>query len=272
MAALPLLLQVFSLLTNLVEERAGLHYRPEDLDLVRDKISLRAESLGFESMLDYYYFLRYDPGGSAELDTLVEALTVHETYFFRELDQLKGLVDILLPRILATGRTARIWCAACATGEEPLTLAMMLEARGMLDKVRILASDVSERALAKARGGRFAGRALRALPEEAIGRWLLPRENGVAVRGDLLEAIEWRRINLLNRAEITALGRFDVILCRNVLIYFSDSTTRAVVGTLSDALEPGGHLLVGAAESLLRYGTSLSCDEHGRAFYYRKVS
>lgn len=271
---MPLLLspQVFAILNPLIEERAGLHYGPSDLDLVRDKISNRAEAAGFDSLLDYYYFLRYDPGGSAELDALVEALVVHETYFFREADQLRVLVQRLLAARLAGDATVRIWCAACATGEEPLTLAMMLADLGLLRRVRILASDISERALGRARTGEFSPRAVRALPEGVEGRWLERQGKAIVVKPELQAAIEWRRVNLLERASVGALGRFDAVLARNVLIYFGDETVRRVVGSLSEALVPGGLLLVGASESLLRYGTSLSCEEHGGAFFYRRVS
>src|SRR4029077_18791643 len=98
---LPLLPQVFTILAALIEERAGLHYRIEDLEILRDKVSTRAEQLGFESLLDYYYYLRYDANGVAELDALIEQLVVHETYFFRELDQLQVLARHLLPGLLA---------------------------------------------------------------------------------------------------------------------------------------------------------------------------
>lgn len=269
--ALPLTPQVFAILNGLIEERAGLKYSPEDLDLVRDKISTRAEAVGFESLLDYYYFLRYDQAGSAELDSLVEALVVHETYFYREADQLEALVGNLLARRFSEDATVRIWCAACATGEEPFTLAMMLANQGLLQRVRIVASDISERALAKARSGEFSLRAVRALPPGVEGRWVERREGRVRISPALLGAIEWRRMNLLDRESIAGLGRFDAVLARNVLIYFGDDTVRRVVSHLSNALVPGGYLLVGASESLLRYGTSLLCEEHGGAFFYRRT-
>ena len=268
---LPLLPQVFAILNSLIEERAGLHYKPDDIELVRDKISARAEAAGFESLLDYYYFLRYDPAGSVELDALVAVLLVHETFFFRERDGLEVLIHRLLARRLGEDATVRIWCAACATGEEPLSLAMMLADMGLLERVRILATDLSERALAKARAGVFTPRSLRAVPAGNEGRWLDRHPDRVVIDPSLVRAIDWRRLNLLDRDAIAGLGRFDAILARNVLIYFADDTVRTVVASLSGALVSGGLLLVGAAESLLRYGTSLACEEHGGAFFYRRT-
>ena len=115
MAALPLSPPVFSILSGLIEARAGLHYSPSDQELLAQKVSERALEAGFDSLLDYYYFLRYDPAGPAALDALIEALTVHETYFFREHEQLRALVDgVIAPRLRA-GQPLRVWSAACST-------------------------------------------------------------------------------------------------------------------------------------------------------------
>jgi chemotaxis protein methyltransferase CheR len=263
--------QVFAILSMLVEERSGIHYELADLDLISDKVGQRVVEKGFESFLDYYYFLKYDAGGSQELDALVETLTVHETYFFREIDQLQVLVDSMLAPAIAAGERPRVWCAACATGEEPLTLAMLLAERSLLASVELVASDISERALARARAGTFGGRSLRALPSDTIGRWLDGTPTQVRVRSALSESIRWERINLVDAAAVAALGSFEIILCRNVLIYFTDETARRVVDTLSRSLRPSGYLLVGVSESLLRFGTSLRCEERGGAFFYQKV-
>jgi chemotaxis protein methyltransferase CheR len=272
MSPLPLSPPVFTILAKVIEDRAGLHYRVDDLQLVRDKISSRAEMLGFESLLDYYYFLRYDPAGPAELDALVEALCVHETYFFREADQINVALRQLLASRFAGDATVRIWCAAAATGEEPLTIAMILADLHLLSRARIIASDVSEKALARARSGVFGPRSMRALPPGIEGRHLYRQDDKVTVDPALLAAIDWRRVNLLDEQSVKQLGRFDVILARNVLIYFADDTVRRVVTSLTDGLVPGGLLLVGASESLLRYGTQLSCEEHGGAFFYRRTT
>src|SRR5687768_10123504 len=118
--------QLFAILSGLVEERVGLHYGPSERDLFLDKVQVRALEVGFDSLLDYYYYLRYDDPNGTELDQLAEALVVHETYFFRELEPLAVAVDDVIGPRVAAGQRARIWSAACATGEEPLTAAMLL--------------------------------------------------------------------------------------------------------------------------------------------------
>lgn len=233
----------------------------------------RLAETGFQSALDYYYFLRYDAGSGEELEALVENLVVQETYFYRELAALEALVErLLVPRIEA-GETLRVWSAACSTGEEPLTLAMMLEARGVLDGVRLMGSDVSERALSKARrGGPYGERAVRLVPEPAKSRWLVSGPDGRYVRPELVGRVDWRRVNLHDPESVRAQvpeRSVDVILCRNVLIYFSDETIVRVVDSLASGLVRGGWVVVGASESLLRFGTLLECEEHGGSFFYR---
>jgi chemotaxis protein methyltransferase CheR len=147
---------------------------------------------------------------------------------------------------------------------------MMLHERGVLNGVSLLATDISQRALERAQRGEHNLRSLRALPSGIEGRYLNVVEGRPQVRADLLAAVDWRRVNLVDAQAVAALGVFDAILCRNVLIYFKDETARRVVDLLSQALVPGGHLLVGTSESLLRFGTALVCEERRGAFFYSK--
>ncbi len=153
--SLPLSPQVFAILSALIEDCTGLHYELRELDLLAERASGRAVERGFESLLDYYYFLRYDPAREAELSLLVEALVVNETYFFREVSPLNVLVRNFLPKLMAQGIRPRVWCAACSTGEEPLTLAMLLDEAGLLERTTIVASDISARTLTHAKNGVF---------------------------------------------------------------------------------------------------------------------
>src|SRR4051794_35312987 len=140
MPALTASAPIFAILSALVEEHAGLHYALADREIFLERVSPRAIEAGFDSLLDYYYYLRYDPSGPAELDKLVDALVVNETFFFREIDPLRLVVsEFVRPRV-AEGRRPRIWSAACSSGEEPLTLAMLLAEADLLSKVDIVAS------------------------------------------------------------------------------------------------------------------------------------
>ncbi len=178
--------------------------------------------------------------------------------------------EVLVPAVRA-GRRPRVWCAACSTGEEPLTLAMMLAERGVLKDVELVASDLSPRALERARAGEHNLRALRSLPPGVEGRWLDVEGGRPRVRPEVAGGVDWRRVNLVDAAAVAALGTFDAILCRNVLIYFHDATALRVVDLLAGALVPGGVLLVGTSESLMRFGTALNCEERRGAFFYIKA-
>lgn len=274
--------QLFAILSSLVEEHLGLHYGPDDRALFGDKITARAAAAGFDNPLDYYYFLRYDPAAAAELDALADALVVGETYFFRELDALCAAVEhVVAPAIAARGR-ARIWCAGCATGEEPLSLAMLLERSGLRGRSEIVATDVSARALQRAREADYGPRSLRALPPNptpsgfdarlgaVVDASIVQHGGRVRVARSLVGAIDYRQLNLLDDSAVAALGTFDLVLCRNVLIYFADTTVTNVVGAIAKVLRQDGRLIVGASESLLRFGTALRCQERGGAFLYAK--
>ena len=269
---LPLSPQVMAITTHLIEDCVGLHYDEADVSFLAEKLSERAAERGHGSLLDYYYFLRYDAEGPAELQLLAESLVIHETYLFREIEPLRILVRSVIPELLRGRPRIRIWSAACATGEEPYSLAVLLAQADLLDRVEIVASDLSDRALLRARAGEYRGRSLRSLGDLASHRpWLEESPAGVRVMPALRDKIDWRRVNLLDDAAIRAMGTFDVVLCRNVLIYFADATVTRVARTLASVLQPGGYLLVGASESLLRFGTFLTCEEHGGSFFYRKA-
>lgn len=262
---------VFSILSSFIEEKAGLHYGLFDRELLQEKTAARAIESGFDSLLDYYYFLRYDPAGAQELAELIEALVVNETYFFREWQAIRVLVDSFIAPWCQAGRRPRIWSAACASGEEPLSLAMALDDKNLLGQVEIVATDISTRVLTKAQAGRFGRRSVRQVPEpHLLNRYLRAEGDGYAVVPELLGAICWERRNLLESADYARMGVFDVILCRNVLIYFADQTVQYVLDYLSKALTQDGVLLVGVSESLLRYGSGFTGEEHSGAFVYRK--
>lgn len=262
--------QLHAIFAALVEEACGLHYSFEERSIFEAKLSAQAAEVGFSSLLDYYYRLRYDDPSGEELRALIQALVVHETYFFRELPSLRVLVDDHLTGVIERHGRARIWSAACSTGEEPLTVAMLLDARGLIDKCDIVATDISEAALARAREGLHSARAVReGAPHELVTRYLDVRDRRVSSPKPLRDRIEFRRVNLLDTAAVRALGTFDLVLIRNVLIYFRDAAIARILEAMTTVLAPGGLVSVGVSESLLRFGTALVCEERGGSFVYK---
>jgi chemotaxis protein methyltransferase CheR len=150
---------------------------------------------------------------------------------------------------------------------------MWLAERGLLERVELIASDISAAALAVAKSGRYRARSLRQIPPGVeASRWIETAGATLIVQPRIRAAIQWHRLNLLDEAAVRSMGELDIVLCRNVLIYFRDDVVRGVVSRLTDRLKPGGVLLVGVSESLMRFGTRLACEEHAGVFVYRKAS
>jgi chemotaxis protein methyltransferase CheR len=261
------------LLRDLVHERTGLHYDDGRCDTMADRLAPLVIARGFGSFLDYYYFLKYDPAGEAEWVPVLDALSVTETYFWREIDQLRAIAHVIVPQLIQRKGVARVWCVPCATGEEPLTLAMLLDQQGLFDRgsIEIRASDGSEAALAKAREGLYRERSFRALPRPLLERYFTPEDGRWRVVSRLHQrVISWDRANLMNETDVRQRGRVDVVLCRNVFIYFSEPGIRRVVDTLAEVMNTPGYLCVGAAESLLRVTTRFDLQQIADAFVYVK--
>ncbi|RMG89581.1 MAG: protein-glutamate O-methyltransferase CheR, partial [Candidatus Dadabacteria bacterium] len=240
--------RVFGLLTGLVEDYAGIRFDAPRKEFVAERLGRRVAALGLPGFLDYYYHLKYDPDGRDELQRAVEELTVNETYFFREAGPLEALLDSWLPR---REETARVWSVACSTGAEPYTLAILAEERGVADRLEIWASDIDRGALAAAERAVYSDGALRMTPPERRDRWFERTGEGWRLKDPPRGRVRFFWANALAPGEAAAEGRWDAILCRNLLIYFSDETTRKLVATLHRALRPGGVLLLGLTESLL---------------------
>jgi chemotaxis protein methyltransferase CheR len=257
---------------DVIHERTGLFYADERMDQMADRLAPLVANRGFESFLDYYYFLKYDAAAGEEWPRVMDALAVPETYFWREIDQLRALVNTVIPSLArALARPIRIWCVPCASGEEPLTLAMLLDQRGWTAPLEIEASDASQAALDMAAEGLYRERAFRALPLPLRDRYFTPEGGRWRVDPRLTRRISWSRVNLGDTAEVMRRGFADIILCRNVFIYFSESAIRRVVEAFAQAMPTPAYLCVGAAESLLRVTNRFELEQVDDAFIYVKT-
>jgi chemotaxis protein methyltransferase CheR len=264
-----------ALLRDLIESHAGVRYDDDRLDLLRDRLAPLAIERGLDSLLDYYYLLKYDAGAAAEWPRVMDALSVQETYFWREADQFRALATAIMPRLASSGAPVRIWSVPCATGEEPLSIAMALEEAGWFARtqVEIHASDASEAALARARAGRYGRRAFRQLPLPLWEKYFteVPGAAAWTPRPELTRRVSsWSRVNMMSALETAGHDRSDVIYCRNMFIYFSPSAVRDVVARLGALMPSPGYLCVGAAESLLRLSSGFELQDVGGAYVYVK--
>ncbi len=264
------------LLRDLIHERTGLFFDNGKGDILADKLSPLVIERGFTSLLDYYYLLKYDEAAQDEWQNVMNALSVPETYFWREMDQVRALVEVVVPRWFEAPGAGplKIWSAACATGEEPLTIAMALEEAGWLGRapIEIYASDASTSAVEKARRGLYRERSFRNLPAELRAKYFTQEGDAKTWRVDarLHAAVRWGVVNLMEEAEAAPLAAANVIFCRNVFIYFSDQTIGRTVRSFAAHIRPPGYLFVAASESLLRLSSDFELQEIGSAFVYVK--
>ncbi len=197
-------------------------------------------------------------------DAVVEALLNQETSFFRDAGVLEQVVEAAAAMPNEGGRL-RIWSAGCSTGQEPLSLAMLFAERGG-DMPDIQATDVSNGALVRARAGRYSQfEVQRGLPIRRLMQWFDPVGEDWVAKSDLVDRIRYRRLNLASDPVLP--GRFDIILCRNVLLYFNAGMRAKVLDALSCALRPGGLLVLGAGETVIGQTERLEPSRDWRGFY-----
>jgi len=263
---------IFAILRDLIHETTGLHYDPDKADILAEKLSHRVLEHKFESFLDYYYLLKYGPDAEQEWPHVLNALSVQETYFWREDAQIEAFTREILPRYITDHpfRPVDIWCAACATGEEPLTIAIALNEAGWFEKaqVRIVATDASTAAIAKAGQGLYRDRSFRALSAPLKEKYFRETERGWQVDPVLSSRVQFACANLVAPETARMYGCVPFIFCRNVFIYFSEASVRRALDGFARNMVRPGYLFVGASESLLRVTTDFELEAVGNAFAY----
>jgi chemotaxis protein methyltransferase CheR len=233
---------------------AGIRLTAEKRELVRARLWKRMGQLGIKDFDTYVDTALGDPRGE-ELARMIDVLTTNKTNFFREEAHFEFLRSVVLPEVAARGARIRIWSAACSTGEEPYTIAMVLaEALAQLESwdVRILASDISARVLETARGGEYREEHVREVDPVLRSRYFQRTPGGTyRIAANLRNLVHFARLNLME--EWPMRGPFDVVFCRNVMIYFDRETQQRLVSRFRDLIRPGGYLIVGHSESLTSF-------------------
>lgn len=271
--SLPLAEATFYLLADLIHRKTGLYYDESKRELLADKLSPLLLERGLNDFLDYYYLLKYDLQADDEWDRVQAALAVNETYFWREVDQIQWVARALLPTLYRDRpqTSPRIWHAGCCSGEEPYSLVMASMEQGLPPgRLVVVGTDANKVALEAARQGRYGGRAFRSLPETLRDRYFTPVDARWQIADRVREAVSFRHQNLMDENSMATMRHFDVIFCRNVFIYFSREAIERVTRYFHQALEPGGYLLLGASESLLRYDTPFEYTEVDGILAWRK--
>jgi chemotaxis protein methyltransferase CheR len=266
----------FDELRRLIRGLCGVTLSEEKAYLIRYRLEPVVRDNGLSGFEELARRLR-EPGGAALQEAVVEAITTGETAFFRDGHPFEAFRRHVLPDLAARGRRVRLWCAAVATGQEAYSVAMTVaefvganRGRGVGEGTfSVLATDISARALAVARAGEYTRQeGARGLSAAQLARHFERRGERWAVRESVRQLVEFRRANLVQ--PFAALGAFDAIFCRNVLIYFDDDTRRRICTQLQAALVEGGWLLLGSAESLYGMSDGLEQVRLGDSLFYRR--
>jgi chemotaxis protein methyltransferase CheR len=244
----------YEFLRKLLKERSGLDLSADKQYLVESRLIPLARKAGLPGLPELVQKLK----GSAEALTaeVVEAMTTNETFFFRDKVPFDHLKATILPELLqarAARRSLRIWCAASSTGQEPYSIAMCLKELGAALtgwRVEIIATDLSQGVLEKSRAGLFSQfEVQRGLPIQLLVKHFAQIGELWQLNADIRAMVQFRQLNLLQ--DFSHLGVFDIIFCRNVLIYFDQETKTKVFSRLSRLIEPDGFLMLGAAETVV---------------------
>jgi chemotaxis protein methyltransferase CheR len=256
--------------------KTGIQFEDSKRYFVDKRLVDRIEATGYANFRSYFTFMRFQVSGE-EIQTLTNLMTVNETYFFREEYQFKCLVDSLLPEVVKTkapGSTIRIWSIPSSSGEEPYSIALYLtEYWPDIERwdVELISSDIDTSILKKARQGLYSARSVQHLPTNLLQRHFkrLPGDE-YQISDDFRQAVEFTRVNLAEIADTRAYRGFDIIFCRNLLIYFDDLSRRQAAEVFFDALNPGGFICLGHSESMSRITSVFKVRKFPDAIVYQK--
>jgi len=266
---------VFRLLRDQIYKRTGMWFADSSKYLLQKRLSPRARELNFDSFQKYFYFLQYDPRAESEFDQIYDLVTTNETYFFREPAQLTAFVDEIVPDILSKKpiKKVRVWSAGCSSGEEPYSIAILLQEAGWYERAafEIFASDINQQVLQKARRGQYRESAFRSTEASLRDRYFTREaDTSWKIKDEVRNRVSFGRLNLYDEARVSLLGHLDIIFCRNVIIYFDDSSKRVVVTNFYNRLIDGGYLLLGHSESLISLSTQFKLRHLKNDMVYQK--
>jgi chemotaxis protein methyltransferase CheR len=266
----------FRRLCEFLYRRTGMVFTEAKRYYVERRVLERMSATGDCAFEGYFARLRSDAAG--EIEQFVNAFTVNETYFYREDHQLVCLTaELLAARLEARGARSdpiRIWSLPCSTGEEPYSIAIwLLENWPLVDsyEIEIVGSDIDTEVLALARHGRYGKRALTRLPAHLVEKYFhRGADDTWTIIDELRESVRFTAVNVVDLGETRSHGRFDVIFCRNMLIYFDDTTRRLAAENLYENLMPGAFICLGHAESMSRISPLFEAVRFADAIVYRR--
>ncbi len=267
---------MFRVLRDFIYETCGIFYAEDGRGILESRLQQNIKKRQLNNFGDYYYFLKYDRQKDEEIALMIDSITIHETYFFRENKQLDTFMNEVLPELSERQKKTkrlRIWSAGCATGEEPYTLSMLLlENRNLRDfNIEIYATDISRSALAMARRGIYRETAFRSSDPYFQKTYFTKEESGFRISDRVKQPVVFLHLNLYEKGKWGLLPEMDAIFCRNVIIYFDAAAKKRVIDQFYQKLNEGGFLLLGHSESLITLSTDFLMRHFKNDLLYQKA-
>ena len=267
----------FNKLRKVVYDRAGIHFQDSKKYVLESRLSRRLEELDFQDFDQYIMFLTAGPYQTDEFQEMFNRITINETSFFRNEPQLEVFEREILPQLLEVrkaSKTLRIWSAACSSGEEPYTLAIQvhrsLGVRLQDWRVEILGTDISEKVLATAQLGKYPHYSIRSVNPMVLNRYFKQEGSLYNLDPTIMSMVHFEKLNLKDRLAAKRFGSWDVIFCRNVMIYFDDDMKNQCVRLFHEQLQDDGTLFIGHSESIRNLDAKFNPLPFPQGFAYQK--
>ncbi len=268
---------VFKKLKDMIYDISGIFFSDQKKYLLETRLSKRISVLNLSNFEDYYNYLKFSPLKNAEIKELLNSVTTNETSFFRDMPQLEVFVDVLKQIVQSPGNNAikniRIWSAACSTGEEPYTVGILIKENFFSSgiKFEIIGTDNSEKVLESAKKGIYNGYTLRNASQAILGKYFEKTgDDEYEIKDEIKNMTVFGNVNLISGNEVKKFGSFDIVLCRNVIIYFDAESKKKTIENIYESLKPGGYLFLGHSESLHSISSLFKLVGLGKTPLYKK--
>ena len=268
----------FKQLSQQIYLRLGLLFEDKKSYFLQKRVEKRMEALGYQDPQEYVFRLCYADSEGREMQALANLITTNETYMFREYEQLEAFANSCLPEVLSAKQARgeqrlRIWSAGCSSGEEPYTLAIILQEifpQSQYWDCEIVATDIDENMLAQAAKARYWWRSVREVPAEYLEKYFIKDGESYTLRPKVTSLVRFAHLNLHDRMAMRSMRDFDFIFCRNVLIYFDDLSRKTAVDHFYNSLNRGGYIFLGHSESIGRISSAFKLKRMDGHLVYAK--
>jgi chemotaxis protein methyltransferase CheR len=260
-------------LKDIIYKASAITFAESKKYLLENRLSKRLQELNFDSFKEYIYYLKYDLNRAKETDILLNLVTINETYFLRERQQMDHLMKTTIPAVVAKGkRNIRIWSAACSTGEEAYSLAILLKEYGLASKAAfdIIGTDINSDVVDFAKKGEYRGMSFRGVPPNFQQLNFTQKGLVFEIKDEFKQKVHFQVGNLISPTLPMQLGKFDIIFCRNVLIYFDLEGKKKVLDMFYNCLNTPGYLYLGHSESTLKIENKFSMQNFGSGVFHIK--